>query len=296
MTNIFIPGAIIMLILAVAQVSPARAAEVNPAYEAAAQRLVKTMVENNELDAGSWPWSDPEKWPEGTASWNGDSPKRLIAFNLEDWPVVGPLDVSTLTRLEDLTIHFSQVKVETPGLLTVGPNPHLKILKIGGEDGQVQDGPVQTVLQLAGLPALEELILANYGVRSLDLSHNRELRRLEISVNFNLTTLDLSANATLEKLGLDYCFLKKLDLSHNPVLKSVMLDASHVEELNIGDNLLASIDQFIIESCRMPLSGLAALARAIPGKLHVGNQRRVFFSKKVFRVWKKRNWIFPRKR
>ena len=275
-------GWVFLLFLLVCFSAQAGEAKINPAYEAAAQRLIKTLIEKNELHADSWLWDDPKNWPEGTATWSHGRPKRLTSLNLEDWSIIGPVDVSGLTHLKELTLMFSQMNEATPGLLTIGSNPYLKSLTIYGDNGQFFGGPDQTVLTLDGLPSLERLFLHNYGVRTLNLRRNTKLHQLEISVNAELATLDLSANTALKTLMLYATRISSLDLSHNRALQSVRIEISEMNALKAKGNPFASIDHFIISESQMPLSALAALARTIPGKLFVGTQHGMFFDKKVF--------------
>lgn len=249
----------------------------NPAYEKQAQLAIKAMAEKNGLEADRWPFAEPEKWPGEKAGWSEDSPRRLISLDLEEYPVSGEVDVSGLPSLESFTLLLAVNETGSPGRIIFGDNQGLKHLTIYGEGGQIP-----AVIDLEALISLESLTLNNYGLDTLNLSHNRQLRALDITAGFNLAALDISANAKLESLSLFACWLTALDISRNTALKTVAIESCGLERINTGENSLPSLETFAVSSCRLPLSALAEVAAKAPGKFYAGNQRQVLFSSKVF--------------
>ncbi|AYO12028.1 DUF3859 domain-containing protein [Vibrio campbellii] len=84
-------------------------------------------------------------------------------------------------------------------------------------------------------PKLKRLILANNQLRDIDLSHNPELETLTISEN-NLTQLNINKNSKLESLYAYKMPIAEIDVRHLSQLRDLGFSAHKLTELNVSQN------------------------------------------------------------
>ncbi|MDK9771427.1 leucine-rich repeat domain-containing protein [Vibrio sp. B181a] len=84
-------------------------------------------------------------------------------------------------------------------------------------------------------PKLKRLILANNQLRDIDLSHNPELETLTISEN-NLTQLNINKNLKLKSLYAYKMPIAEIDIRHLSRLRDLGFSAHKLTELNVSQN------------------------------------------------------------
>lgn len=84
-------------------------------------------------------------------------------------------------------------------------------------------------------PKLKRLILANNQLTDIDLSHNPELETLTISEN-NLTQLNINKNLKLKSLYAYKMPIAKIDIRHLSRLRDLGFSAHKLTELNVSQN------------------------------------------------------------
>lgn len=84
-------------------------------------------------------------------------------------------------------------------------------------------------------PKLKRLILANNQLTDIDLSHNPELETLTISEN-NLTLLNINKNLKLKSLYAYKMPIAKIDIRHLSRLRDLGFSAHKLTELNVSQN------------------------------------------------------------
>ncbi|MET2949889.1 DUF3859 domain-containing protein [Vibrio owensii] len=84
-------------------------------------------------------------------------------------------------------------------------------------------------------PKLKRLILANNQLRDIDLSHNPELETLTISEN-NLTQLNINKNSKLKSLYAYKMPIAEIDVRHLSQLRDLGFSAHKLTELNVSQN------------------------------------------------------------
>ncbi len=90
-----------------------------------------------------------------------------------------------------------------------------------------------TSLDVSGCPLMCELNAQENDLRSIDLSHNPEMRRLDIWDNENLGNIDVSNMPKLQLLNVGNINCSRLDVTHNPELQALF--ANYNEELRTLD-------------------------------------------------------------
>ena len=86
------------------------------------------------------------------------------------------------------------------------------------------------------LSSLEELRCSSIGIKSLDISHNTELRYLECTYNPELTELDVSQNMKLEEIHCYETGVSSLDVSSNPLLRRLDCNHTDISTLDVTQN------------------------------------------------------------
>ena len=84
-------------------------------------------------------------------------------------------------------------------------------------------------------PKLKRLILANNQLRDIDLSHNPELETLTVSEN-NLTQLNINKNSKLKSLYAYKMPIAEIDVRHLSRLRDLGFSAHKLTELNVSQN------------------------------------------------------------
>ena len=84
-------------------------------------------------------------------------------------------------------------------------------------------------------PKLKRLILANNQLRDIDLSHNPELETLTVSEN-NLTQLNINKNSKLKSLYAYKMPIAEIDVRHLSRLRDLGFSAHKLIELNVSQN------------------------------------------------------------
>lgn len=84
-------------------------------------------------------------------------------------------------------------------------------------------------------PKLKRLILANNQLRDIDLSHNPELETLTVSEN-NLTQLNINKNSKLKSLYAYKMPIAEIDVRHLSQLRDLGFSAHKLTELNVSQN------------------------------------------------------------
>jgi Leucine-rich repeat (LRR) protein len=159
--------------------------------------------------------------------------------------------------------------------INVNSDNEIQVLEASGYQGTISAGQ-KGIADLTGLEAfskLTQLYVPQNAIRSLDVTHNPELRVLRCNDNpltslnvsnnphlisietykASLTSLDLHSNVNLEVLSCFYNQLASLDLSANTKLTAVFANRNKLTTLTLGskpglrtlvafDNLLPGVD------------------------------------------------------
>ncbi|MFV8436835.1 DUF3859 domain-containing protein [Vibrio owensii] len=91
---------------------------------------------------------------------------------------------------------------------------------------------ISSVEEIKYFPALEDLILLNNNIKSVDTTHNPKLKRL-ILANNQLTDIDLSHNPELETLTVSENNLTQLNINKNSKLKSLYAYKMPIAEIDV---------------------------------------------------------------
>ncbi len=91
---------------------------------------------------------------------------------------------------------------------------------------------ISSVEEIKFFPALEDLILLNNNIKSVDTTHNPKLKRL-ILANNQLTDIDLSHNPELETLTVSENNLTQLNINKNSKLKSLYAYKMPIAEIDV---------------------------------------------------------------
>ena len=101
-----------------------------------------------------------------------------------------------------------------------------------------------TSMDLSNNKNLRRLIMSNrggiktngVGLKSLDLSNNTKLTKVEIDKLLNLSSIDFSSCKNLESLGLYGDSLTNVNLADNTSLKELIIESNGIKNLNISNN------------------------------------------------------------
>jgi hypothetical protein len=139
--------------------------------------------------------------------------------------LVGELDLSNCPSLEEIKIPYNN-NIDGVKLTT---HNKLKILYIPSSQSKL--------INLLGLPNLEELHIGSNGIDNLNLSNNTKLKILSATKN-RLPNINLKNNPLLEELYLGSNLLGVIDLSLNVNLKTVYVNDNYLTYLNLknGNN------------------------------------------------------------
>ncbi|CAH1525558.1 conserved hypothetical protein [Vibrio jasicida] len=91
---------------------------------------------------------------------------------------------------------------------------------------------ISSVEEIKFFPALEDLILLNNNIKSVDTTHNPKLKRL-ILANNQLTDINLSHNPELETLTVSENNLTQLNINKNSKLKSLYAYKMPIAEIDV---------------------------------------------------------------
>ncbi|PCJ64906.1 MAG: hypothetical protein COA58_11585 [Bacteroidetes bacterium] len=175
------------------------------------------------------------------------NPKIKILNLTGNRVVMDSLDLSGVTDLEEFNITNSSRNIKFLKHLNITQNTKLKKLNFS-----FAIAFTMSTLDLTGCTNLEYLKLDRCEMRSLDLSKNTKLTRLEIGGNkFYTSGLDVSVNTLLEYIDVSYSGLSSFDVSTNNNLTYLRLWKNSLASANLanGNNAFMATDLTQNDGC-----------------------------------------------
>lgn len=160
--------------------------------------------------------------------------KLIESMELKPWTHADVKNIKSIEGLEYFT-GLKNFDIQNVQLSSIDFSKNTNLEKIRVDKCRVPEG-----VNVNGLKNLEELILSDNVYKSIDLSTNTKLKKLQSTAPYSekeegLKSIDLSNNPELTVLNLTLNPLKEINISNNKNLEEILFTWTDVEKINLSN-------------------------------------------------------------